>query len=172
MYQGIVEANRPHEEVVSMPEMLEGRYSLEEGHQLVLLNAFDVMQKDLDCKLDVFSVDTDVFVLLVGHYPHILKSVTVIRTKKEKICIGKSYNKLGPKIADALIGWYAFKGMDNTGGFASKKEASHFKAFMQADDTILDAFAAYGSTTEIPDWIFHQMERYVCILYQSWRCQF
>ena len=91
-----------------------------------------------------FSVDTDVFVLLVGHYPHIPKSVTVIRTKREKICIGKSYNKLGPKRADALIGWYAFKGTDNTGGFASKKEANHFKAFMQADDTILDAFAAYG----------------------------
>ena len=86
--------------------------------------------------------------------------------KKEKICIGKSYNKLGTKRADALIGWYAFKGAYNTGGFTSKKEASHFKAFMQADDTILDAFAAYGSTTEIPDWIFRQMERYVCILYQ------
>ena len=36
----------------------------------------------------------------------------------------------------------------------------------KADDTILDAFAAYGSTTEIPEWIFCQMERYVCILYQ------
>ena len=111
MYQGIVEARRPLEEVVSMPEMLEGRYSLEEADQLVLLNAFDVMQKDPDCKLDVFSVDTDVFVLLVGHYAHIPKSVTVIRTKKEKICIGKSYNKVGPKRADALIGWYAFKGV-------------------------------------------------------------
>ena len=43
MYQGIVEANWPHEEVVSMPEVFEGRYSLEEGGQLVLLNAFDVM---------------------------------------------------------------------------------------------------------------------------------
>ena len=37
---------------------------------------------------------------------------------------------------------------------------------MQADDTILDAFDAYGSTTEIPDWVFRQIERYVCILYQ------
>ena len=54
MYQGIVEANRPLEEVVSMPEMLEGRYSLEEGDPLVLFNAFDVMQNDPDCKLDVF----------------------------------------------------------------------------------------------------------------------
>ena len=106
------------------------------------------------------------FVLLAGHYLHISKSVTVIRTKKEKICIGKSYNKLRPKRADALIGWYAFNWTDNTGGFASKKEASYFKAFMEDDDTILDAFAAYGSTTEIPDWIFYQMERYVCILYQ------
>ena len=97
MYQGIVEANWPLEEVVSMPEMLEGRYSLEEGDQLVLLNAFDVMQNDPDCKLDVFSVDTDVFVLLVGHYPHIPRSVTVIRTKKEKICRGRVIINLDPK---------------------------------------------------------------------------
>ena len=54
MYQGIVEANQLLEEVVSMPKTFEGRYSLEEGDQFVLLNAFDIMQKDPDCKLDVF----------------------------------------------------------------------------------------------------------------------
>ena len=43
-----VEANRPLEEVVSMSEMLEGKYSPEEEDQLVLLNASDVMQKYLD----------------------------------------------------------------------------------------------------------------------------
>ena len=74
MYQGTVEAIRPLEEVVSIPEMSEDRYSLEEGDQLVLLSAFDVMRKGPDCKLDVFSVHTDLFVLLVGHYPHIFPS--------------------------------------------------------------------------------------------------
>ena len=50
----------------------------------MLLNAFDVMEKDPDCKLDVFSVDTDVFVLLVGHYAHIPNSVTVTGQRKKK----------------------------------------------------------------------------------------
>ena len=100
-----------------MPETLEGRYSLEEGDQLVMLNGFDVIQKT-DREMDVFSVDTDVFILLVGNCPNIPKSVTVIRKKKEKLCKGKSYNKRGPNRADAITGWYAFK----TGGFASKKK--------------------------------------------------
>ena len=103
------------------------------------------------------------FILLVGHYPHIPKSVTVIRKKKEKLCIGKSYNKLGPNRADALIGWYAFKGNDKYWRNCEGKEANHFKALMQADDTLLDTFAAYRSTTEIPDWIFRQMERHYAL---------
>ena len=102
-----------------------------------------------------FSVDTDVFVL--GTLPHIPKSVTVNRKKKEKLCMGKSYSKRGPQIADAIIEWYAFKGTGNTVGFAS-----HFKTFVQTDETILDTFAAYRSTTEILDSIFNQMERCVC----------
>ena len=47
------EANRPFEEVVNMPEMLQVRFT-GRRNQLVLLNAFDVMRKDPDCKLDVF----------------------------------------------------------------------------------------------------------------------
>ena len=62
------------------------------------------MQKDPNCKLDVFSVKTGVPVLLVGHHPHIPKSVMAIRKKKEKFCMGKIYNKLGRKRAAELIG--------------------------------------------------------------------
>ena len=62
------------------------------------------------------------FILLVGYYPYIPKSVTVIREKKKKLSIGKSSNKLRPNGVDALIGWYAFKGTDNTGEFARKKK--------------------------------------------------
>ena len=95
-----------------------------------------------------FSVDTHVFILLEGHYPHIPKPVTVIRKKKEKLCIGKSYNKLGPNRPDALLDSIPLRGviiLEDLRG----KEASHFKAFMQDDNTLLDAFPAYRSTTEI-----------------------
>ncbi|KAG1650719.1 Orexin receptor type 1 [Nymphon striatum] len=101
-------SNCPLSDIVSMPGMSSGRHSLEEGDQLVLLNACDVMHKDPQSFLDVFSVDTD-------------------------------------KRADALIGWYAFKGTDNTGSFAEKGVSCQFKAFLQANDDILDAFSRFGT---------------------------
>ena len=74
--------------------------------------------------------------------------------------------KLGRKRAEALLGWYAFKGTDNTGSFVGKRVACHFKAFLQADDEMLDAFTNFGPLSAIPHWIHRQMEKYVCLLYK------
>ena len=51
--------------------------------------------------------------------------------------------------------------------FLKKDVVSHFKAFMEADDHILDAFAAFGVSTEMPDWIPDQMERNLWLLYRA-----
>ena len=145
-------ANHSVSDIVSMLEMAAGHHNLEEGDQLVLLNAFDVMDKNPQSTLDVFSVDTDVFVLLLGHFPLLPKSTTLLRKKRDRISIEESSLRLGPKRTEALIGWYAFafKGTDNTGSFASKGVLSHFNAFMQADEEILKAFTAFGLTQELP----------------------
>ena len=50
MYHTNMKANCSLSDVVSMPEMAAGKRSLEDGDQLVILNAFDV-----------FLVDTDFF---------------------------------------------------------------------------------------------------------------
>ena len=154
-------------DVVSMPEMVEGHHTLEEGDQLVVLNAVDVNHKDPNAKLDIHSVDTDVFILLIGCYPLLPQRTTLRRNEKEQILIGESYHKLGKKRAEALIGWYAFKGTDNTGTFAGKQLPSHFKAFMQCDDDTLDAFSVFGLTEKLPPWIMKEMEKYVCLLYST-----
>ena len=107
------------------------------------------MDKNPQSTLDVFSVDTDVFVLLLGHFPLLPKSTTLLRKKGDRISIEESYRRLGPKRTEALIGWYAFKGTDNTGLFAGKGVLSHFNAFMQADEEILKAFTAFGLTQEL-----------------------
>ena len=93
------------------------------------------------------------------------KSTTLLRKNNERISIKESYRRLGCKRAEALIGWYAFKGTDNTGSFAGKGVLSHFKAFMQADDEILDAFAAFGQTQDIPSHIFDKIQWYMRVLY-------
>ena len=74
--------------------------------------------------------------------------------------------KLGRKLAKALLGWYAFKGTDNAGSFAGNEVAFHFKAFLQTDDEMVDAFANFGLLSAIPPWIHRQMEKYVCLLYK------
>ena len=93
------------------------------------------------------------------------RSTTLIRKKGARISIYETYKKLGHKRTEALIGWFAFKGTDNTGSFAGKGVASHFKAFMEADDQILGAFSKFGLTDEMPNGILDQMERYLCLLY-------
>ena len=166
MYDTVIEANCHLSNVVSMPEMTEGSHCLEEGDQLVLLNAVDIKHKAENAKLDIYSVDTDVFVLLTASYPLLPPNTSLVRKNKERISIFESYNKLGNEKAKALLGWYAFKGTDNTGAFAGKGVTSHFKAFMACDTAILDAFAAFGKTIDVPEWLVNQMERYICILYK------
>ena len=99
------------------------------------------MYKNPNATLDVFSVDTDILVLLTSHCTKLPKSTTLVRKKGEGISIYEKYMKLGHKRTEAPIGWYAFKGTDNTGSFAGKGVASHFKAFLEAsDDQILGPF--------------------------------
>lgn len=167
MHHTKMESNVPLSDIVSMPAMSGGCHSLEEADQLVVLNALDVAHKDSQSSLDVFSVDTDVFVLLIAHSALLPQSTTLIRKGGERLNIRESHLKLGKQRSDALIGWYAFKGTDNTGSFAGKGVACQFKAFLQADDDILDAFSNFGSSPEIPNWIHRQMERFVCLLYST-----
>lgn len=54
---------------------------------------------------------------------------------------------------------------DITGGFAGKGITSHFKAFMAADNDILQAFIQFGETLTVPHFVIEQTERYICYLY-------
>lgn len=125
MYHDKMEANCPLLEIISMPEMIEGQHNLEEGDQLVLLNAIDMMHKDPETILYVFSLDTDKFVLLTGHIQLIPPSTTVIRKGGERISIKERYIELGPTRSLDLTGWYIFKGSRNTDLFAGKGVACH-----------------------------------------------
>lgn len=87
-----------------MPEVTSGQHHLEEGDQLVVLNAIDVMHKNPQSILDVFSGDTDVFVLMFGLFHLFPKSNTLLRKKSERIYIHESYMRLGQKREEALIG--------------------------------------------------------------------
>lgn len=171
-YSNIMVGNRPLTDIVTMNQMQEGKHSLEEADHQIVLHSIDIAQNDPETILDVYSLDTDVFVLLTAFYPEIPAATTLLRLNDEKLSIPSSYNRIGAKHAKALIGWYSFKGTDNTGGFVSKALNSHFKAFLASDDDILSAFAAFGNDQQVSDDIFKQMERYVCLLYKPANSKF
>ena len=166
-YDTTIACNRPLTDVVAILPMCEGKHSLEEADHQIVLHSIDIAEKNHNIVLDVYSLDTDVFVLLTAFYLKIPFSTTMLRPNEEKLSIRDSYQRLGDQRAEALIGWYAFKGTDNTGGFVSKALKSNFKAFLAADNDILDAFSEFGCSETVPERVFRQMERYVCLLYRS-----
>ena len=82
MHHTTMKANQSLSDIVSMPEMAMGQHNLEEGDQLVLLNASDVIDKYPQSTLDGFSVDKDVFVLILGYFP-LLPKLATHHKKKE-----------------------------------------------------------------------------------------
>ena len=171
-YSNIIVGNRPLTDIVTINQMQEGKHSLEEADHQIVLHSIDIAQNDPETILDVYSLDTDVFVLLTAFYPEIPAATTLLRLNDEKLSILSSYNRIAAKHAEALIGWYSFKGTDNTGGFVSKALKSHFKAFLASDDDIHSAFAAFGNDPHVSDDIFKQMERFVCLLYKPTNSKF
>lgn len=166
-YHNLMLSNCTLSDMVSMPEMLHGKHSLEEADQLILLHAMDVGLKYVQCDLVIFANDTDILILLIGFFNLIPESTVLMRTHNEKLNVKDFYLRLGKKRSEAIIGWYAFKGTDNTGSFATKGVKQQFSAFMAADNDILDEFAAYGSEEVLQDSLIRQMERFMCILYRK-----
>ena len=86
-------------------------------------------------QLDVYSPDTDVFILLIRRYPQLPKDTSLVTgrgTQQRRIQIKKIYDELGQAKAAALPGFYEFTGADITGSFAGKRKLQCWKIFNQA----------------------------------------
>lgn len=58
-----------------------------------------------------------------------------------------------------------FAGMQDFGSFWGKGIKTQFQTLKKCDDNILDAFANFGTTLQVPENIITQMQRFVCLLY-------
>lgn len=99
MHHTTMAINHPLSQIVSLTTLSTCKHNLEEGDQLVILNAVDAMHNNQESILDVFSVDADIFIILTEHFPVIPKYTTLIRRCDERIYIQESYMKLGRKRA-------------------------------------------------------------------------
>ena len=94
----------------------------EEADTLLLLHALTI---DEDAEVVIDSPDTDMLLLLMYMYhDSLLSSATSFRTGKGQlksmINVQTIYNKLGSRLATAILGFHSFTGFDLSGRFAGR----------------------------------------------------
>ena len=119
----------------------------EEADTLILLHALDVCTRDPFSQVDIFSPDTDVFLLLIHKHDSLCADTNFVTGGKEDqkyTPIGKCYEILGPELCAALVGFHVFTGCDQIGRFNGKSKGAWWEAFLKADTDVIKALQALG----------------------------
>ena len=85
--------------------------------------------------VNVYSVDTDVFLLLLSHSNKINCQCFYIHLVKGKVDIKLVCQKLGNETPKALLSLYGLTGCDTTGKFKGKSKQFWFRRFLTIDQT-------------------------------------
>ena len=121
----------------------------EEADTLIILHCFEIARDDPFTECVVVSPDTDVFLLLVHHYPELPQKL-IFRTGRgeelRNINIGSCYESLGVEHAKALLGFHTMTGCDQTGKFNGKSKIFWWNHFINTSGNILHALAELGET--------------------------
>ena len=128
--------------------------SQEEADTKLILHACHAARRKATT-IDIFSPDTDVFILAIHHYKNLCANTNFITGKGanlRSLSIGKIYNNIGDLKAEALLGFHALSGADNTGCFSGKGKPSWWKVFDQSNDDVLNAFVNLMSCIQISDF--------------------
>ena len=141
----------------------------EESDILIIFHCVDISQKFPESHLDVFSPDTDVFLLLVHWYPSfckITRCLTGKGTSERIIDIKVMFNAIGVDKPKAFMGFHVFTGSDTTGRFAGKSKDNCYKTFNSANANVLHAVANLGTKEGLPSLeITEPLEEFVCRIY-------
>ena len=113
--------------------------SQKEANTKILLHAVDAADRGLKT-IDIQSPDTDVLVLTIRRYPKLCSDTNFITgtgNLSRKISVKQIYENIGEAMAEALPGFHAFAGSDQTGKFAGKAKISCCNTLQTATDDIL-----------------------------------
>lgn len=130
-------------------------------HQAVLASR----RSSPNTELMVFSPDTDVLVLLIGHYDILLNS-TSITMKSGVLQIGSMWTFLGASRAKALPAFHAFTGTDNTSRFSGIGKVTWLNIFLQAPEEIWKALQQLSEPDEVTEEQISILEKFVCHAYK------
>ena len=124
----------------------------EEADTLMILHCHFVAQQDPFTECVIFSPDTDVFLLLIYHFPTLCHN-TIFRTgrgdQQRDISISQCYEAVGPRRANALLGFHAITGCDQTGRFNGKTKGFWWKHFINTEPDVIEALAELGKDRQI-----------------------
>ena len=132
-----------------------------------LLHAKDA----LDCGatiIHIFSPDTDVLILAIRRYPELCLDTnfkTGVGEHRRTIKVGYICSAFGPTKAAALPGLHALNGCDNSGCFAVKAKVSFWNIFCQANNSMISALGALGTSSGLSDENCAALEAFICRVY-------
>lgn len=139
----------------------------EEADTKLILHAADATAQGAT-EINVFSPDTDVFILLLRRYPELCRDVNFITgtgqrhrvIKLQPIAEGLGRRKIG-----ALPALHAISGCDVTGSFANKAKPTWWKIFKEADENTISSLANLGTREQPSMMTMQAIEKLVCQLY-------
>ena len=84
---------------------------------------------------------------------------------RRRILLSPIHEKLGNSIANALPGFHAMSGCDQTGKFAGKGKLLFWKSLMSANEEMVEAFCDLGSSKQVSEKTIQGLEKFICKLY-------
>ena len=141
------------------------QYPHEEADTGIVLHVIDVSRRDPFTEIVVSCSDTDVFLILLHYFEEISTSV-VFRTIHHDINLRFLFEKLGPSLCKALLGFIAITGCDQTGKLFGISKLSCWKTFLVSPPNIIEALSKLGNGYEKPtDNDLNELELFVLNLY-------
>ena len=128
-------------------------HSHKEADTLIILHCFLIAKIDPFGEVVIVCSDTDVLLMLLYHY-QTLCTQTIMRVgrgdHKGDINIGKSFEALGDAKSQALVGFHAFTGCDQTGKFNDQAIQLCWNIFIASPKKIINAFMLLENSIKHP----------------------
>ena len=142
-------------------------HSHEEADTLIPMHVLDASRSDV---IDVYSPDTDVFILLMdlistNNIQGELYFITGKGTSKRTIDIRARSLAIGNEKSKGLIGLHAFTGADWGGKFAGISKKKWIKHYLDAGSDVVNAFQQFGEDSFDLDNVCAVLEDFVCTVY-------
>ncbi len=130
------------------------KHNHEQADTLIPLHCLDAANSRPGCSIDVFTVDTDVYVLLVYIISSLPPCKLYMHAGREKssrvLDIEECCRKMRSRECNALLGMHAFTGSDWGGRFSGITKRKWMKLVLNLDDSdeILNALGGLGESLE------------------------